>query len=136
MMICLRLNLVLMIYSFLLGKLDLYILSYLDTDGNLSEVKVGQEVWVSNKTINRIWEAKIIGLDKNLGIFLRYINHEYKGHITTPNITGKESFLKVTTNKPHRDFSDCPIGRMVLWGAVLGEGVERWKYAWHTICFR
>jgi len=78
-----------------------------DTDGNLSEVKVGQEVWVSNKTINRIWEAKIIGLDKNLGIFLRYINHEYKGHITTPNITGKESFLKVTTNKPHRDFSNC-----------------------------
>ena len=91
----------------------------------MSEVKVGQEVWVSNKTINRIWEAKIIGLDKNLGIFLRYINHEYKGHITTPNITGKESFLKVTTNKPHRDFSDCPHWEDNPKANDIGEGLYR-----------
>lgn len=76
-----------------------------DTEGNLSEVKVGQEVWVKyeNSATYDCTITKFNGGD----IEIMFICDN--GEIYVSNKEGLScSGAKVTTNKPHRDFSDCP----------------------------
>ena len=75
-----------------------------DTDGNLSEVKIGQHVWVKYKYGN-VYKGVIYEFNGS-DIDIMFICDN--GEIYVSNKEGLSySGAKATTSKPHRDFSDC-----------------------------
>lgn len=94
-----------------------------DTEGNLSEVKVGQLVYTTSHTegnIIKLFDGKI-RVDLGDGLIPDY-----------DNITGKNKiFCPITTNKPSRfigkqDWSQAPE-KAVCWG-ITSNGYAYWYY--------
>lgn len=98
-----------------------------DTEGNLSEVKVGQEVWVESKHLGNCWCK--IEVCKN-GIIKAKAP---LGYWEIANISGLiTNTSKATTNKSHRDFSDCmdwshAPKEAICW-AIDKNGSSKWHY--------
>ena len=78
-----------------------------DTDGNLSEVKVGQEVYLTEVETNDIYVGNVVDVSDNI-FCIRWKNDSIISWVKNGNNLTNSGQFKVTTNKPHRDFSDCP----------------------------
>ena len=111
-----------------------------DTEGNLSEVKIEQHVWVSYKNGN-VYEVVISGFN-NDHIEIMFICDN--GKLLISNKEGlTHSGGRVTTNKPSRfhgkqDWSQAPE-KAIAW-AIDNDGESYWfaekpspgRYMWHS----
>ncbi len=91
-----------------------------DTDGNLSEVKVGQEVYLTEVETNDIYAGSVVSVDNNT-FCIRWKKELITSWVKNGNNLTNSGLFKVATNKPHRDFSDC-----MDWSHAPKEAIE-WR---------